>query len=63
MVFGRHEQHRDIVAAVVAGDADSAEHAMHEHILAARQSFRDVVAGTVDASGDAVAHAGDGRDT
>jgi DNA-binding GntR family transcriptional regulator len=43
----RHEQHRAIVAAIVAADSDRAEKAMRDHILAARQAFRDVVAATV----------------
>jgi DNA-binding GntR family transcriptional regulator len=45
-VSGRHEQHREIAAAVIAGDPDRAEAAMRDHILAARQSFRDVVEAT-----------------
>jgi DNA-binding GntR family transcriptional regulator len=47
-VSGRHEQHREIVAAVMAADPDRAEQAMRGHILAARQSFRDVVEATAD---------------
>jgi DNA-binding GntR family transcriptional regulator len=42
----RHQQHREIVAAIVGADADRAERAMSDHILAARQSFRDVVQAT-----------------
>jgi DNA-binding GntR family transcriptional regulator len=46
-VAGRHEQHREIVASVLAADPDRAERAMRDHILAARQSFRDVVEASV----------------
>lgn len=43
----RHEQHRGIVTAILAGDSARAERAMRDHILAARQSFRDVVEATI----------------
>jgi DNA-binding GntR family transcriptional regulator len=46
-LLDRHQQHRDIVAAVIAGDSVRAEEAMHDHILVARQSYRDVVEATV----------------
>jgi DNA-binding GntR family transcriptional regulator len=41
-----HQQHRDIVAAVLDGDPERAEQTMRQHILGARQHFRDVVEAT-----------------
>jgi DNA-binding GntR family transcriptional regulator len=38
----RHEQHRAIVEAVLAGDPDNAERLMREHIQAATQTFAAV---------------------
>jgi DNA-binding GntR family transcriptional regulator len=42
-ISDRHQQHGEIVLAVVTGDSIRAEQAMRDHVLLARQSFRDVV--------------------
>jgi DNA-binding GntR family transcriptional regulator len=50
-IIDRHEQHRNIVAAVLAGDPARADHAMRDHILTARQAFLDVAHATTSSAG------------